>query len=114
MFKAMSIFAFVFLLSTTLLCSSKHLKQKGSFMNTKSRSVSLNFINNDMIFNHLLPAITKFRKPMVTCLVAVSLCLPQSVSVNEAVAVGGSMQQGMNLFRKGDVKGNPKRGLKFK
>jgi hypothetical protein len=110
----MSIFAFVLLLSTTWLCTSKHLKQKGNVINTKSRSISPNFINNDMIFNHLLPAITKFRKPMVTCLVAISLCLPQLASVNEAVAVGGSMQQGMNLFRKGDVKGNPKRGLKIK
>lgn len=114
MFKVMSIFAFVLLLSTKLACSSKHLKQKGKFISTKSRSISLNFIKKDTIFNHLLPTITKFRKPMVTCLVAVSLCLPQLVSTSEAVAAGGGMQQGMNLFRRGDVKGSHKRGLKIK
>jgi hypothetical protein len=99
----MSTFLFALVLSTALLCSSEHLEQKGNTFKTH-RSISLNGIN--MNFNRLLPTITKLRKPIITCLVAVSFCLPQLVDVNDAAAVGGSLQQGMTLFRKGDVKGS--------
>jgi lipoprotein NlpI len=98
----MSLFAFGLVLFTALLLNCNGFKAKSRF----KRSISLNAINNNMDFNLLLPAITKLRKPIVTSLVAVSLCLPQLASVNDAVAVGGNLELGMTLFRRGDVQGS--------
>jgi lipoprotein NlpI len=95
----MSIFVYGLFLFTASLLDCNAFKAKSSF----ERSISLTAINNDMNFNE---EITKLRKPIVSCLVAVSLCLPQLASVHDAKAVGGNLELGMTLFRRGDVKGS--------